>query len=138
MNKVVIQILTIFMVVLSFFNANAQAKKIDYLSPKDYIIAGIVVDGVRNLDHNQIISKSGLIRGNDISIPGDDITQAIRKLWKEKLFSDIQIIVEKIQGENVFLMIKLKERSRLSRYSFKGISKSHADNLREDLDLYQG
>ncbi len=125
------------MAMLSFFNLNAQGTKINYLSPKDYIIAGIVVDGVRNLDHNQIISKSGLIRGNSITIPGDDITQAIHKLWKEKLFSDIQIDVEKIQGENAFLIIRLKERARLSRYSFKGISKSHADNLREDLDLFQ-
>ncbi len=113
-------------------------EKVDYTYPKEYIIAGILVDGVPNLDHNQIISKSGLIRGNKIQIPGDDITQAIRKLWKEKMFSDVQIIVEKTQGENAFLIIKLTERPRLSRYSFKGISKSQADDLREDLDLYSG
>lgn len=139
MNKILIQVYSIVLITFGLLtNTIGQNDKVDYLSPKDYIIAGIVVDGIRNLDHNQIISKSGLIRGNKISIPGDDITQAIQKLWKEKLFSDIQIFVEKTQGENVFLVIKLKERARLSRYSFKGISKSHADDLREGLDLYSG
>lgn len=135
----IIQINLLLFIILFFaLKGFSQDKKVDYLSPKDYIVAGIVVDGIRNLDHNQIISKSGLIRGNKITIPGDDITQAIQKLWKEKLFSDIQIYAEKIQGENVFLVIKLQERARLSRYSFKGISKSHADDLRENIDLYSG
>lgn len=139
MNKILIQIYSIIFITFSLItNVVGQGKKIDYLSPKDYIIAGIVVDGIRNLDHNQIISKSGLIRGNKVTIPGDDITQAIQKLWKEKLFSDIQIFVEKIQGENAFLVIKLKERARLSRYSFKGVSKSHADDLRENMNLRSG
>ncbi len=139
MNRKLIQIIALlFLVTGVSLVGNSQDKKIDYLSPKEYIVAGIVIDGIRNLDHNQIISKSGLIRGNKITIPGDDISQAIQKLWKEKLFSDIQIFVEKIQGENVFLVIKLQERARLSRYSFKGISKSHADDLRENIDLYSG
>ncbi len=139
MKSKIVQLYTIIILASSFFiTAFGQDEKVDYLSPKEYLIAGIVVDGIRNLDHNQIISKSGLIRGNKIKIPGDDITQAIQKLWKEKLFSDVQILVEKIQGENAFLVIKLEERSRLSRYSFKGISKSQADDLRENIDLYAG
>lgn len=139
MNKILIRIYITFGFLFSVLTAVlGQNKTVDYSTPKDYIIAGIVVDGIRNLDHNQIISKSGLIRGNKIKIPGDDITQAIQKLWKEKLFSDVQIFVEKTQGENAFLVIKLEERSRLSRYSFKGISKSHADDLRETIDLYAG
>lgn len=138
MNKLIRLYITLGFLFSVFISAIGQGKAVDYSTPKEYIIAGIVVDGIRNLDHNQIISKSGLIRGNKIKIPGDDITQAIQKLWKEKLFSDIQIYVEKTQGENAFLVIKLEERSRLSRYSFKGISKSNADDLRETIDLYAG
>ena len=139
MIKILIQIYSIVLLTFLLITPSfGQSKKVDYLSPKDYVIAGIVVDGIRNLDHNQIISKSGLIRGNKITIPGDDITQAIQKLWKEKLFSDIQILVEKIQGENLFLIIKLEERARLSRYSFSGISKSHADDLRDNMNLRSG
>lgn len=138
MSKTIKIITTYILLFISIQTVIGQNNQIDYLYPKKYIIAGIVIDGIRNLDHNQIISKSGLIRGNEITIPGDDISQAIKKLWKEKLFSDVKIFVEKIQGKNAFLVIKLEERSRLSRYSFKGISKSNADDLREDIDLYAG
>ena len=137
MNKV---ILTLLLVVSSVLvsEVSAQNDGVDYLSPKKYTLAGIVVDGVRNFDHTQIINKTGLVRGEQVTIPGDDIAKAINNLWKEKLFSDVQIVAEKIQGNNIFLVIKLQERERLSRYSFKGVSKSEANKIREVLDLYTG
>ncbi len=116
----------------------SQLNSIGYMSPKEYTIAGIVVDGVRNLDHNLIIQKSELKRGSRINIPGEEIANAIRKLWAQNLFSDVQISADKIAGSDIFLVIKLSERERLSRYSFKGVSKSEGDNLREDLNLFSG
>ena len=128
----------IIAVFLSKGSVFAQLGSIDYMTPKEYTIAGIVVDGVRNLDHNLIVQKSNLQRGTKITIPGESISTAVRNLWNENLFSDIEILAEKIVGGDIFLVIKLTERERLSRYSFKGISKSEGDNLREDLDLYSG
>ena len=61
-----------------------------------------------------------------------------QKLGSRVLFSEVVIFKEKVQGSNLFLRIKLKERPRMSRYSFSGISKSDADQLRDDLDLYSG
>ncbi len=107
-------------------------------SPREYSLAGITVDGVVHLDHEIIIQKSGLKRGEKIIIPGEKISKAILNLWEQGLFSEIDIIKEKTQGNNLFLRIKLKERERMSRYSFSGISKSEADQLRDDLDLYSG
>ena len=134
MNKVILILLLVVSSVLGS-EVSAQNDGVDYLSPKKYTLAGIVVDGVRNFDHTQIINKTGLVRGEEVTIPGDDIAKAINNLWKEKLFSDVQIVAEKIQGNNVFLVIKLKERERLSRYSFKGVSKSEANKIREVLDF---
>ena len=128
----------IIAVFLSKGSVFAQLGSIDYMTPKEYTIAGIVVDGVRNLDHNLIVQKSNLQRGTKITVPGESISTALRNLWNENLFSDIEILAEKIVGGDIFLVIKLTERERLSRYSFKGISKSEGDNLREDLDLYSG
>ena len=107
-------------------------------SPREYSLAGITVDGVVHLDHEIIIQKSGLKRGEKVVIPGEKISKAILNLWEQGLFSEIDIIKEKTQGNNLFLRIKLKERERMSRYSFSGISKSEADQLRDDLDLYSG
>tara|TARA_B100001093_G_scaffold203140_1_gene195137 strand:- start:4 stop:2562 length:2559 start_codon:yes stop_codon:yes gene_type:complete len=118
---------------------SGQDRFIDYQSsPREYSLAAVVVDGVVHLDHEMIIQKSGLIRGEKIAIPGDKISRAITNLWEQGLFSDVEIIKEKTQGTNIFLRIKLKERERMSRYSFSGVSKSEADQLRDDLDLYSG
>lgn len=112
--------------------------KIDYNSPKEYKIGGIVVDGVPNLDHNKIIASSGLSVGDNILVPGDAISNAMKKLWNEKLFSDVQIFAEKISGSTIFLMIRLSERERLSKFNFTGINKSEADDIRDIIKLYRG
>ena len=118
---------------------SGQDRFVDYQSsPREYSLAAVVVDGVVHLDHEMIIQKSGLVRGEKIAIPGDKISRAITNLWDQGLFSDVEIIKEKTQGTNIFLRIKLKERERMSRYSFSGVSKSEADQLRDDLDLYSG
>jgi outer membrane protein insertion porin family len=130
------------LVYLFFFfiinSISGQDSFVDYKSsPREYSLAAIIIDGVVHLDHEMIIQKSGLVRGEKIVIPGEKISKAISNLWEQGLFSEIDIIKEKTQGNNLFLRIKLKERERMSRY-FNGVSKSEADQLREDLDLYSG
>ncbi|HEU5291176.1 MAG TPA: POTRA domain-containing protein, partial [Cyclobacteriaceae bacterium] len=76
--------------------------------------------------------------GDKIKIPGDDISGAIRKLWKPGLIGDATISVEKIEGENVWLTITLAERPRLTNFYFSGISKGQQSALKEDLTLIRG
>ena len=117
-----------FLYLLAFlsigFSSYAQSESyIDYMTPRDYTLAGIIVDGVVHLDHDLIIQKSELVRGEKISIPGEKLSNAVDNLWKQGFFREVEIIKEKTQGNNLFLRIKLKERERLSRYNFAGISK---------------
>lgn len=120
----------------SFFS---QTTYTDYqLSPREYTLAGISIDGAIFLDHELIIQKSGLQRGEKIAIPSDKISKAITKLWDQGLFSGVSILKEKTQGNNLFLRIKLQESPRMSRYKFSGVSKSEADQIRDDLDLFSG
>ena len=116
----------------------AQNDFMDYTNPREYTLAAITVDGVLHFDHDMIIQKSGLIRGEKIIIPGEKIATAIDKLWEQGIFKHVEILKDKSQGDNLFLRIRLQERERMSRYSFSGISKSEADQLRDDLDLYSG
>ena len=120
---------------------NAQTTDgLDYSAPKTYEIGGIMVNGADHLNNNTLISISGLEVGEKIKIPGDNITSAITKLWKQGLFADVNITVENIDGEVVFLNIDLKENSRLSKFKFKGkkVSKSDVTTLKEDLKLMRG
>ena len=112
--------------------------KIDYERPSEYIIGGVEVQGVEFLDKNVIVMLSELEVGSRIKVPGDEITKAIRKLWDQGLFDNISITASRIQGNKIFLNINLKERPRLSKFSFNGIRKSEADDIREKINLSRG
>jgi len=81
---------------------------------------------------------SGLTVGNSITIPGDEIKKAIEKLWEQGLFENIKITATKIQGDVIFLNIDLRERPRLSKFSFKGVKKGEVDKLRDEIKLTRG
>ncbi|MDD3877118.1 MAG: outer membrane protein assembly factor BamA [Bacteroidales bacterium] len=111
---------------------------IDYANPKEYELGGITFSGVQFLDNNILIMLTGLNIGDNISVPGEEISKAIENLWKQGLFGDISITIESIHENTVFLNIYLEEKPRLSKFSFNGIKKSEADNLREKINLTRG
>ncbi|NEN21967.1 outer membrane protein assembly factor BamA [Cryomorpha ignava] len=144
MNKTRINLILACMVgIMGFYHpATAQVGvgdfNIDYRSPREFTIGGLTVSGARNFDTQAIILFSGLSVGQKITIPGDQISQAIKNLWKQKLFDNITISISEIKGNEIFLDIGLVERPRLSRYKFEGISKGEAENLREKINLIRG
>ena len=111
---------------------------IDYSTPKKYEIGGITVSGIEYLDQNVLIMLSGLKIGQRIEVPGEEITTAIKKLWEQGLFEDIRITATRIQGDLIFLDLYLKERPRLTKFSYKGIRKSEAENLNDELKITRG
>ena len=112
--------------------------EIDYSLPRDYEIGGITVTGVKYLDPQVLVMLSGLQVGETISVPGDKITNAIRKLWEQELFEDVSITCVNKIGRKIFLNIDLKERPRISKFSFKGVKKSEVDELRSKINLTRG
>lgn len=126
------------LITLAQEQTNSRLSKIDYTKPKDYEIGGVTVSGIKYLDRNILIHLSGLKVGNTITIPGDDITKAIKKLWKHGLFGDVEVSATKIVGNKIFIDIALQERPRLSKFSFTGVSKAEADDLREEIKLVRG
>ncbi len=135
------KIIYIFLFILAGRSSNAQVKiggdsvAFDYSNPREYVIGGITVSGTQFLDESVLISLSGLLVSDTIEIPGEKISKAIVNLWKQGLFSDVKIIATSIQGKLIFLELKLQERPRLSKFSFKGVSKSEADKIREKVRL---
>jgi outer membrane protein insertion porin family len=110
----------------------------DFSATREFEIGGITVSGTKNFDTQTILLFSGLTIGDKINVPGDKISGAIKNLWEQKLFSDVKINAAEIRGNVIFLNIELTERARLSRFSFDGVSKSEADNLREKIELIRG
>ena len=106
-----------------------------YDQPKEYVIGGITISGTRYLDESVLVNLSGLIVGDTIQIPGDKISKAIQSLWKQGLFSDVKVAVVKVQGKTAFLDLQLMEKPRLSKFTFKGVSKGEAEKIREKIKL---
>lgn len=133
----------IILLLVSLISITIQAQTkapLDYSSPKTYEIGGIMVNGANNLNNSTLIAIAGLSIGDEIKVPGDKITMAITKLWKQKLFKNVDISIEKIVGNTIFLTITLEEYPRISKFKFKGekVSKSDITTLKEDLKLMRG
>jgi outer membrane protein insertion porin family len=118
--------------------AQIGGTEFNYNSPQTYTIAGISVLGAEHTDVQAIKLFSGLQVGDEIQVPGDRISKAIKNLWDQRLFADISIRAAEIRGKDIFLLIELKEMPRLGGFSFKGVSKSGADNLRDEIKLVRG
>ena len=89
-----------------------------------YVIGGINLYGAENLEPSIVIGLSGLSVGDVISVPGDEVTSAIKRFWKHGLFEDVSIAADSIVGDKIYLGISLKQRPRVSQLNFNGIKKS--------------
>ncbi len=123
---------------LAQISLNNTIDNLDYNNPREFEIGGVTISGVKFLDHNVLISLSGLQVGEEIEVPGEKISKAIKNLWEQGLFSDVEIKATKIIAGKIFLDIYLQERPRLSAFYFKGIRKSRASDIKEKLDLVRG
>ncbi len=101
-----------------------------------YRIGSIKIEGADNTDKNVIALISGLTEGAEINVPGEATSDAIKKLWKQGMFEDVQILQDGIEGNKINLIIKVVERPRLTKFSFKGdVKKGEADDLRGKIKL---
>ncbi len=97
---------------------------------KEYTIAEVNITGIRYLDTSIVYSIANLQPGDKFVHPGADIFgKAISNLWRQKLFSNVQIYVTRIDGDKVWLEINLQERPRLGSYKFVGIKKSEEEDI---------
>jgi len=119
-------------------NVGDDLSVIDYSTPKEYEVGGITITGVASLDENALISISGLVVGEKIKVPGEKISGAIDKIWKQGLFESVKISATKIQGSVIFLNIDLTMRPRLSLLSIKGVRKGEANTIHDEIKLTRG
>jgi outer membrane protein insertion porin family len=117
--------------ILSFSLLSAQGRFVEYDREKSYEIGGISVSGNQTSDEKAIIAVSGLRIGKKVSLPGPEIPAAIKAVYRQKLFSDVDIVFSKITGDVAFVEIRVKEKPRYASHKFKGVKKSAHDDLNE-------
>ncbi|MDH6534124.1 outer membrane protein assembly factor BamA [Parabacteroides sp. 52] len=107
-------------------------------SPKKYKIADIKVSGISNYEDYLLIGFSGLSVGDEVTIPGENITTAVKNFWKHGLFSDVKILATKIEDGQIWLEFRLKQRPRISQVHYHGIKKGEREDLEGKLRLKKG
>ena len=106
--------------------------------PKKYELGGISISGARYLDPNTLIGLTGLRVGDPINVPGEEIGKSIRKLWAQGILGDVSVTVARIEGTKIFLDYNLKERPRLSKFTFTGVHKGQTEDLTKKITLIRG
>lgn len=106
--------------------------------PSKYTIAGLRVEGADNYEDYIVIGYSGLKVGDVVEIPGPDITNAVKRLMRQGLFAQTQILAEKIAGDKIWLIIKLRTQPRISEVKYGGMKKSEREELQKRLQLMPG
>ena len=138
-NTLLLRLKFIIFCFITSYSYSQNNQYVEYSLPKKYEIGGITISGTKYLNTNTILSISGLKIGDTINVPGAKISNAINNLWSQKLFSDINISVEKKIDNLIFLNINLSENKRLSKFNFVGkIKKSDISSLKEELKLMRG
>jgi len=102
---------------------------------KQYVLANVDVTGKITYNEQTVITFAGLEKGQTITVPGDEISGAIKKLWKLGLFNDINFYVDKIQNDSIYLELNINELPKLNDVKFQGVKKGKVDELIKDNDL---
>lgn len=106
--------------------------------PAVYEIADIRVSGADNYEDYIVIGYSGLKKGEEIEIPGDDITNAVKRLMRQGLFAQAQVIVEKVAGNKAWLLLNIRTQPRISEVHYTGMKKGEREDLQKRLQLMKG
>lgn len=114
------------------YSTNEDLKTVlDQINPRRYKVAELAVTGNSNFDTNLLKATSGIAVGSFLTIPGgDELSRSIHRLWVQGFFSDITYYVTKISGNEIYLELHVTERPRVTRFYFKGVGKTQADELK--------
>ena len=109
-------------------------EEFSYLNPKEYTIGGTTVSGAQFLDKDVLITISKLTKGEKITVPGDATSNAIKNLWAQGLFDDVQLNITEVKADSIFFEIVVVERPRLTRILLKGLRKSETEDIQKKLE----
>lgn len=103
-----------------------------------YPIGGFIIEGVKGYEDYLLSSISGLSVGDIVSVPGDEITNAVKRYWKHGLFSSVRIEADRVQNDSIYLRIILATRPRVSTLTINGVKKTERDDLEKKIGILKG
>ena len=141
--KILRKVFPVVALCLCGLNASAQGKivypDISYAgTPKTLVLGGINVSGIEGYEDYMLAGISGLSVGQEIMVPGNEITDAVKRYWRHGLFSDVKISADSIVGDKIYLHVSLAMRPRVSVINYVGLKKSEREDMENKLGLLKG
>ena len=114
--------------------------EIDYNQPRKYIVGGVQVEGNQYLNSSQIRQLTGLREGMEITAPGEDITGVVKRLVAQRYFEDVAVLIDSVsaRSDTAWLRIAVRERPRVSRWTYSGVKTSERKDIQERVNLRPG
>lgn len=118
----------------------SEPVEVNYDQPQTYYVGGVLVEGNTHFGDQQIISLTGLQKGMQLTVPSDEITSIVQRLWSQRYFEDVALEIDHLNaaGDSAWFKISIKERPRVSAWLFSGVKKGEEKDLRDRLSLRRG
>ena len=129
-----IKILIGLLIFGGFSHIKAQ-DRVPFDQGKTYFLAKVDIVGKISFNSNTVTTFAGLEKGQEITVPGEQISNAIKKLGKLGLFDEISFYINRVEKDSIFLDLHLEELPKLNEVKFVGISKSKVEGLIKDNGL---
>ena len=133
LNKSIKAVLTIALIA-SFSKAKAQ-DRVPFDEGKKYILGNVTVTSKISFNEQTVVTFAGLQKGQEITVPGEQISSAIKKLGKLGLFDEISFYINHIENDSIYLDLDIKELPKLKEVKFVGVKKNKTEALIKDNGL---
>ena len=104
----------LLLILILFFSITSHAQETTFDKGKKYKIGGIKVTGLKSYNEQTVITYTQLREGQEILVPGEEISAVIKKLWGLELFSDINFYIQRIEGDKIFLELIFTQENDFS------------------------
>ena len=113
---------------------------VDYNAPATYVVGGLDITGLKYLSKNQLTAVLGFSEGSSITVPGEELSEALKRIWLQGAASDIGFYIDSIvpTGDTAFFRLAITELPRVLKWDYKGARKGEKDDLKDRLNLRRG
>ena len=120
--------------------SGAGGVEVDYNRPKSYVVGGVGIEGNQYFNEHQILQQVGLQKGQTITVPGEDVTGVVRRLVAQRYFEDVAVVVDSLNAtaDTAWFKVVVRERPRVSRWTYSGVKSGEKKDLQERLNLRPG
>ena len=114
--------------------------EVDYNRPKSYVVGGVGIEGNQYFNEHQILQQVGLQKGQTITVPGEDVTGVVKRLVAQRYFEDVAVVVDSLNAsaDTAWFKVIVRERPRVSRWTYSGVKSGERKDLQERLNLRPG